>query len=189
MEVKGIAKAISPCLKDRFGQGLIIAGGCFTSWIQGERPFDIDIFVTEDTPKNTLVELDEFQETFSDKMITSPYDGAAINDRIIGKPFSFRMVDFPFMLEGLKVSIGKYNNRLFADVQIIRTSYANRKELISHFDFLHTKVSYDVDDDKLFISKDTLEAIQNKSLVPNGDNKPRQYRYEKFKSRGWTTYK
>lgn len=185
-EIKETAKSISSCLKDNFGPGLIIAGGCFTSWIQGEKPNDIDIFTTEDTPKNTLVELDVFRQTFPDKIITSPYDGATINDRITDKPFSIRMVDFPFMLEAQKALQGSlYRYRLLPDVQIIRTSYINRKDLISHFDFLHTCVSYDMDNDKLFISINTLEAIQKKCLVPNGDNRPRSWRYEKFINRGW----
>jgi hypothetical protein len=186
MEIKETAKSISSCLSGKFGQGLIIAGGCFTSWIQGEKPNDIDIFITEDTPKNTLVELDVFRQTFPDKIITSPYDGATINDRITDKPFSIRPAVFQFMIEGLKALQESHRFQLLPDVQIIRTSYANRRDLISHFDFLHTCVSYDMDNDKLFISKNTLEAIQKKCLVPNGDNRPRSWRYEKFINRGWT---
>lgn len=69
--------------------------------------------------------------------------------------------------------------------QFIFTKYKTRRELIDHFDMLHCCVSYDVKEDKLYISPAALEAIKHKAIKSNGKNKIAQWRLDKMLSRGW----
>ena len=38
---------------------------------------------------------------------------------------------------------------------------------------------------KLFITREVYDLIKNKTLVPNTNKPPEQWRYEKFFNRGW----
>jgi hypothetical protein len=46
-------------------------------------------------------------------------------------------------------------------------------------------VSYDYKIDRLFITRETFDLIKSKTLEPNTDKEPDQWRYEKFEGRGW----
>ena len=82
-----------------------------------------------------------------------------------------------------------------ANMQVMFTDYTSRKELIENFDFVHCCVSMGFDKDptiskwirpssKLYISRNTYDAIKGKLLV---DNKPgvESYREKKFLDRGY----
>jgi len=199
MEIKSKARATSLVLTHRLGTGMIIAGGCFTSWIHEEKANDIDIFTTSCTSKCTLHEISVLLRESDSR--DKKYDDSSINSNIIRQPFSIdtngktfselshhlgepvKDVVYHDAVQNATYQITNMSNR----IQFIDTSYKDRKELIESFDFLHTKVSYDMDSDKLFISKDTFDAIRNKRLIANniGISTPRSWRVEKFKSRGW----
>lgn len=70
--------------------------------------------------------------------------------------------------------------------QFIFTKYKTRRELVDHFDMLHCCVSYDVKEDKLYISPAALDAIKHKAILPNGKNTIKKWRLDKMMSRGWT---
>jgi len=46
-------------------------------------------------------------------------------------------------------------------------------------------VSYDLMTEKLFITRETMDAIINKTLIPNTNKTPASWRYAKFEDRGW----
>ena len=141
---------------------LYIAGGCFTSWLHGEKPNDIDIFVI-DSDDELMAAFVEIKGVWED----SRYNLGEINANVRG--VYSRLDD-----EG-----NKY--------QIIFTRYKSREELIRDFDFVHTMVSYDTKEDKLYLTKQTYDAIVAKNLIRNKrcSVKPHDWRVDKFKERGW----
>lgn len=140
---------------------VIIAGGCFASWLQNGTPKDIDIFIL-DNPKAYTLANEALKNIKPDPL----YDKSAakINDKIVSV-----MND---TVDGI-------------NYQWIFTKYKTRQELINHFDFVHTKVSYDVAINKLYLSPLTYDAIMKKELIKNGDNVVATWRFEKFTKKGW----
>lgn len=140
-----------------YEDNLVIAGGCFASWMNGEDARDIDVFVVGSLEDQVKIKK-TIQDTQPDLEDVSDY--RRDNDKIIGV----------------------YNNKK-TKVQFIFTQYKTREELIDHFDFVHCKVSYYKG--KLFINRDTYNSIRDMKLVPNQSNRIAQWRVEKFVSRGW----
>lgn len=69
-------------------------------------------------------------------------------------------------------------------IQYILTDHKDRKALLDDFDYLHSTASYY--DNKLFINRETYDAITNKRLIPQHKNKKtKQWREDKFRNRGW----
>lgn len=143
---------------------IVIAGGCFTSLLRDEPPKDIDIFVLDNLEAMKLAHLhiDDGDHTDSDPQ----YDKSAskLNTNIVNVVNK--------TINGIKY-------------QWIFTRYKTRQELINHFDFVHTKVSYDPIADKLYLSPETYHAIMNKELAKNGNNVVAIWRFDKFKNKGW----
>jgi hypothetical protein len=144
---------------------IIIAGGCFTSFLHDEKPKDIDIFVLDNLEaiKTAMKHLHDGDHIVNDEQ---HYDKSAskLNTNIVN-------------VVNRKVDGVKY--------QWIFTRYKTRQELIKHFDFVHTKVSYDPITDKLYLSPETYHAIMNKELIKNGNNIIAIWRYDKFDRKGW----
>lgn len=143
---------------------IVIAGGCFTSLLHNEHPKDIDIFVLDDLEAVSAARhlLDDSGHTDNDPH----YDKSAskINENIVNV---------------CNQKVGNLRH------QWIFTRYKTRQELINHFDFAHTKVSYDPIADKLYLSLDTYRAIMNKHLIKNGNNIVASWRFDKFTKKGW----
>ncbi len=166
--------------------GIIIAGGCFTSYLHQETPKDIDIFVLDDIPAKFLAE-----------SIINP-TGKNVTLHSIGDPFSdMNEKQKKAYIEAINhrhknnanikdvINITLYDKRC----QIIFTKYKTREELIDHFDFVHTRVSYDINQDKLYISKETFDSIIHKNLkIANENRGVEQWRLEKFKNKGWNMW-
>lgn len=53
------------------------------------------------------------------------------------------------------------------------------------FDFIHCKPYYDLEADKLYISKEQFSAIRFKQLIVNNPDTVTKQRIDKFRSRGW----
>lgn len=139
------------------GKNPIIAGGFFASIFHGLEPKDIDIYYLDGDVEENFV----FHNL--DK------DGVVKNHEYLKNPNIIKVKEY------------KKSKK-----QLIFTKYKTRRELIDHFDMLHCCVSYDVKEDKLYISPATLEAIKHKGIMPNGKNKIAQWRLDKMMSRGWT---
>ena len=161
---------------------IVIAGGCFTSFLHDEKPKlmgfsimqaelvkpkDIDIFVLDNLEaiKTAMEHLHDGAESHTQDD-DPQYDKSAskLNANIVN-------------VVNRKVDGVKY--------QWIFTRYKTRQELINHFDFVHTKVSYDPITDKLYLSPETYHAIMNKELIKNGNNIIAVWRFDKFTKKGW----
>jgi hypothetical protein len=166
--------------------GIIVAGGCFTSFLQEVKPKDIDIFVLDHEPAKIMA-----------RSILDP-TGPNVTLGVIGDPFlDINEKEKKAYIEA--INHRRKNNANIEDVvdvtlngqrcQFIFTKYKTREELMDHFDFVHTKVSYDTVEDKLYISKETFDAIIHKNLkIANEERGVEQWRLEKFKRKGWNMW-
>lgn len=145
----------------------ILAGGCFASWMHTENPADYDIFLLD-----TLKNRDMYYSWFIRYLIPEAKDIFKLSKGYFHTNSNIKEV--------------WYHTKYKA--QYIWTKYQTREELIADFDLMHTKVSYmQTDDgDRLYISKQTLDAIRSKKLIPAGKQKIREGRKNKFLDRGWT---
>lgn len=147
---------------------IVIAGGCFVSWFHNEELNDIDVFY-----------LDHFNTSFagqnyiSNVQDTHPnaikkHDHYTRHNNMITKVFTEQDTDTIF------------------DYQYIFTKYKTRRELVDHFDLAHATISYNIGEDKLYITRKAYDALKNKKLVRNGKGDIADWRVEKFLQRGWT---
>jgi len=138
-----------------------------SSILNGEQLNDIDVFVLN-------MNLDLFQDLISEK--TGPW-----------------LVNYFFDEDNDPRSDDYKNDHVFATatngemkVQYILTDHKDRKSLLADFDYLHSTASYH--DGKLFINRETYDAIMNKTLVRQHKNKKvKAHREQKFVQRGWRT--
>lgn len=146
-------------------KGVIVAGGCFASMINNEEIKDIDVFILDNEQNRSAVSV----------MINLANLSRNPNAKIGNNEY---MDD-----KKIEATITYYSSK----IQFIVTQYKTRQELINNFDFQHCCVSYDYTSDKLFLSRETFDAIKSKTLIRN-DKKygfPKKWRYEKFWRRGW----
>jgi hypothetical protein len=141
---------------------MVIAGGCFTSMITGETLKDYDVFLLDDEHNARIMEYMETKYRDREDVRICSDTGYMNNDRI-KKTMFFKQ----------------------SKCQYILTDFKTREELINSFDFKHCRVSYDLMTEKLYITRETMDAIINKTLAPNTDKTPEYWRYEKFWQRGW----
>jgi hypothetical protein len=141
---------------------IIIAGGCIASLLRDEAINDIDAFILK--PDDVYY----FERMF-----------AAKSGRWTVKYHLDENDDYS-------------NEHIFATalnhdskVQYIKTDFVDRKALIDHFDFVHCMASYH--EGRLYITRETYDAIIKKHLIVNGKKKIKQWRLEKFRKRGWKT--
>lgn len=150
----------------------VIAGGVFASIFHKEKIFDIDVFI-----------LGERHIISSEDWITPNYDhfSSLIRYKEGDWYVKFRLDEDD-----------KYHNpHVFgtashkeSGVQYIMTDHLTRQDLLKDFDFVHCTVSYH--EGKLNINRGAYDAIANKHLVPqNRKKKIKQWRQDKFISRGW----
>jgi hypothetical protein len=140
---------------------MVIAGGCFASMIIGEQVKDYDVFLLDDDHNTKIM---EYMETkWRDREDVRIGSSGYMNNDRIKKTMFFEQ----------------------SKCQYILTNFKTREELIEHFDFKHCRVSYDLMTEKLYITRETMDAIINKTLIPNTDKTPASWRYDKFYNRGW----
>lgn len=147
----------------------IVAGGCFTSMLQNREVNDYDLFLLgydHDTMSDIIFELNVIQNKEQGRFITVDHSEYQRNPNIIKTWLDTR-----------------------TRIQYIFTKYKTRKELVDHFDFVHCCVSYDIGEDKLYISREVYDMNMKKKLKKNptsvGMNPER---VTKFENRGWTRY-
>jgi hypothetical protein len=144
----------------------IVAGGWFASVLRNEEPKDFDIFFLDCDMDTALADKINIQHIKMHKVKTRHEISYLQNENVVA------VVD---------------HNIFHIKYQFIFTKYKTREELVNHFDFLHTCVSYDAAAEKLFISKPTYDAIMKKKLIPNPNARkdPSSWRWVKFIDRGW----
>ena len=140
-------------------EGLILAGGCFSSFFYGQDIKDYDVFVLKD--KN-------FDSTCH-----------AIDRFILHNEPSSTYNKNPRFRIGNSAYINNQNNQnkiiktIFdtqSKIQFIITEFTSRQELIDHFDCEHACVSFDIHDNKLYISRSTYDCIANKLIRRHKNN-------------------
>lgn len=150
----------------------VIAGGVFASIFHKEKINDIDMFI-----------LGERHIINSEEWITPNYDAFSTLIR-----YKTGRWNVQFHLDE---DDNYHNPHVFgtathkeSGIQYIMTDHLTRQDLLKDFDFLHCTVSYH--EGKLNINRGAYDAIANKHLVPqNRKKKIKQWRQDKFLSRGW----
>lgn len=167
---------------------MIIAGGCFASLINKEPINDIDVFLLDDEYNRDLAQgMAKSYEVDQPVMIqTSGSSANTVSGYISLSPKKnnnhVRIGNSNYMdNDKIERTIFFKHSRM----QYITTKYKTREELIKHFDFKHCCVSYDITEDKLYITRETYDLIKSKKLVQNSNRIPATWRFKKFQERGW----
>lgn len=169
----------SPTVTDKFTKhslrnhpSFVIAGGVFASIFHKEKINDIDVFI------------------LGERLIISSEDWIIPNYDHFSSLIRYKEGRWNVQFR-LDEDDNYHNPHVFgtashkeSGVQYIMTDHQTRQDLLKDFDFLHCTVSYH--EGKLNINRGAYDAIANKHLVPqNRKKKIKQWRMEKFLSRGW----
>lgn len=140
-----------------------VSGGCIASLLQGTNPKDIDIWCrSEDIMAQTIKWYEKIQP-HRIALADSKYREISIGQKLITE-------------NAVTLSDG---------IQLIRRQSGSVKDIIDTFDYVHCKPYYDLMDDKLYISKEQYDLCTKKKLKVNNPLAVKQYRTEKFLSRGY----
>jgi hypothetical protein len=149
-----------------YNEKVVVAGGCFASFLNNELPHDIDVFILDDAK-------------------TKEYVRYYVDDASRGKPNRFKIGSTDYMNnDKIEYTAFDMNNKL----QFVTTSYTTRAELIAHFDMVHCCVSYTPYNDKLYITRDIFDVIKNTVIRSNQCGIMElvaPWRVEKMTRRGW----
>ena len=142
-----------------------LTGGAVASLLQGQHPKDFDFYVRNSTSCSDAVLQDLFIK-----------EGAPYYDLVqTCNPSYMGMEQAGRVITANAIT-------LKAGIQIIRL--ANFETSRKNFDFIHCMPYYDWD--KLYISRQQLDSILTKTLVPNPESRQlTHHRLQKFKERGW----
>lgn len=154
---------------DDVGHYLVVAGGAFPDWFHSTRngPKDIDVFVLHDeTAKNKL----------------RAYLGS---NGFVLKSTDYLKQTNPGATHVQEIWEGNHENN-GRKYQFIFTDYWDRKDLIKEFDYKHCMVSYDVGTNMIYVTRSIYDAIDEKQLIVNNQNRVAEWRRTKFLQRGFT---
>jgi hypothetical protein len=153
---KLITEAVDPFLLNHVG--IVIAGGCWASAIQGEAIKDIDIFI-----------LEKWHTAFTIQSITKLFPTIQKRD---GERY-----------RSINPNVREVWTTPDKKIQIIFTKHETRKQLIEDFDYLHCRTSYW--GDKLYITREVFDAIIKKQLILKNEKNFQEWRRDKFLERGY----
>lgn len=146
---------------------MVFAGGAFASIFLGEKPRDLDIYILEYTRDDVDILNNYCNINFTEVQKVSDYE------------FGRQKTDMVW-----KAKLGKG----LIDYDFIFTSHTSAEEVISEFDFEHTKVYYQ--NGMMHLSEETFRSIIDMKLVPTKSiDLIDQDRRKKFIDRGWKDYK
>lgn len=149
---------------------VVVAGGCFASFLNKELPHDIDVFILDDAK-------------------TKQYVKEYVDARILDKPGMFKIGSTDYMNnDKIEFTAFDMNHKN----QLVTTSYTTRAELIAHFDMVHCCVSYTPYNDKLYITRDVFDTIKNMQIRSNQCGIMElvaPWRISKMEERGWKIWK
>ena len=153
-----------------YNEKVVIAGGCFASFLNKELPHDIDVFILDDAK-------------------TKEYVRYYVDDASRGKPDIFKIGSSNYMdNDKIEYTAFDMNNKL----QFVTTKYTTRAELIAHFDMVHCCVSYTPYNDKLYITREVFDTIKNTQIRSNQCGIMElvaPWRISKMEERGWKIWK
>ena len=148
---------------------MVFAGGAFASIFLGEQPRDLDIYILQYTRDDVTLMNNYCNINFTDVQKVSDYE------------FGRQKTDMVWKAKNSKF-IG------LVDCDFIFTSHTSAEDVISEFDFEHTKVYYQ--NGMMHLSEDTFRSIMDMKLVPTKSlDLIDQDRRKKFIDRGWKDYK
>jgi hypothetical protein len=157
--------------KLKYNEKVVVAGGCFASFLHNELPHDIDVFILDDAKTKEYVRY--------------YVDDAASR----GKPDRFKIGSSNYMdNDKIEYTAFDMNNKL----QFVTTSYTTRAELIAHFDMVHCCISYTPYNDKLYITREVFDTIKNTLIRSNQCGIMElvaPWRISKMEERGWKIWK
>jgi len=149
---------------------VVVAGGCFASFLNKELPHDIDVFILDDAK-------------------TKQYVKEYVDARILDKPGLFKIGSTDYMNnDKIEFTAFDMNHKN----QFVTTSYTTRAELIAHFDMVHCCISYTPYNDKLYITRDVFDTIKNMQIRSNQCGIMElvaPWRISKMEERGWKIWK
>ena len=151
-------------------EGLILAGGCFSSFFHTQEAKDYDVFVLKDKNFNTT---------------RRAIDRFILDNEFTAAP-RFRIGNSAYINNQNKEN--KIIKTIFdtqTKVQFIITEFTTREELIDHFDCEHACVSFDIHDEKLYLSRSTYDCIATRTIQKHKNNTILDWRKQKFKALGW----
>lgn len=162
-----VLHTLAPGFEYAIKENCILSGGCFASLHQNQKVNDYDLWCKD---KAGMEEIEGWLKTFKGKHHETGLEFAVENE--------------------------KYNNN-FIEGKIVTaraTTLINRLQFIKDvtfddakksFDFLHCTVSYDLKNDRLYLSPAQMDSIERKVLIVNNSKAVSAYRKSKFIDRGW----
>jgi hypothetical protein len=157
-----LSKSLVSTLKPKNPDSMVITGGCFASFLQGDVLKDIDIY---------YLELD-------------PAEEASIKTAIMIHYRNFKMGKTEYFKNQHIKSVYTTDDGVPTPPQFMFTDYTNRQDLVASFDYKHCCAS--MQDGKLYITRTIYDAIKKKKLVVNNPEAISDYRLNKFIQRGYT---
>lgn len=149
---------------------VVVAGGCFASFLNKELPHDIDIFILDDAK-------------------TKEYIRYYVDDMNRTRPDMFKIGSTDYMNnDKIEYTAFDMNNK----IQFVTTSYTTREDLIAHFDMVHCCISYTPYNDKLYLTREVFDTIKNTQIRSNQCGIMElvaPWRISKMEERGWKIWK
>lgn len=145
--------------------GLILAGGCFTSIYYNEEVNDYDLFILDGTIASER--MGSLMEALEGRAVTKNSDYVYKNPNI--------------------KCVYTQKDVLGGTRQYIFSKFDNIRDLLNDFDLKHSRVAYD--GKKLYISPSAFRAMITKTLIPHKEKPPysprMKARFQKFLKRGY----
>jgi len=174
LDVKNrIQSFVSSCVISPWGMSLAspidwgnvyLTGGAIASLLQGEQPKDWDFYFKDNLSmtiwKNTLLR---------DDIIKYVAEAKEYYDTLIAR----KMITTNCITMDNGAS---FITMISGDSKTVRES----------FDYVHCTPWYDLEEQKLYISRQMYDSIMQKKLIVNNTENCKEYRLNKFKKRGYS---
>lgn len=188
-----------------------VAGGAIASYLQGEEPNDLDIYLRN--KEDLVTVMDYYLKTYD---LVGGDDYLGVKDKET-KHFNSELVHYVPDDSGIKINEGgvyvylsssgrasvseeeeqeKYvpvfvssnSMTLSNGIQIITRFSGEPEQIIKNFDYAHTLNYYDIESRELVLNKKALVSIMTKNLIYTGSLFPlcSLFRMRKFMERGYS---
>jgi hypothetical protein len=146
----------------------ILSGGCFASLYRNEVVNDFDLWCHD-------VEGSIAIQVYLSKYTGQDVTGKEIEIKDVNPNYNDNFVNGKIVTANATTLKNKLQFITKVDFEDARKS----------FDYLHCTIFYDLDQDKLYMSRAQCDSLHNKILIPNNTSMIKEYRRNKFIERGW----
>lgn len=162
-----ILHTLTPEFEYSIKEHCILSGGCFASLHHNQKVNDYDLWCKDKTGMDVIQHhLNKFKGRNHETGIEFAVENEKYNNNFIeGKIVTARATTLINRLQFIK------------DVKF--------EDAKKSFDFLHCTISYDLKDDKLYLSPAQMDSLERKVLIVNNSKAVSAYRKTKFIDRGW----